>query len=551
MTGFVPASAAVVDDPSERAAADAAFALVPLGSYETGVFDESAAEIVAFHAESKRLFTVNAAAGIVDVLDAAKPAHPTKLAELVTAGTPSQDGSTVPVGAVANSVAVRQDGLGVIAVESVIKTEPGWLVFFDAGARNPRALGAVRVGALPDMVALGDKGRVAVVANEGEPSEDYSVDPEGSVSLVSLPRGIRVPKQSAVRTADFHAFEAAGALADGVRVFGPEVNTGFPVSANLEPEYVAIEGMTAYVTLQEANAIAVVDLQKAKVSAIWPLGAKDHGVSGQGLDPSDRDGAVNIRAVAGLQGLYMPDAIAAYEARGRSYLVTANEGDAREWGDYAEPARVKDLGSDGLAPICAGSPLAALTGDADLGRLNVTTASGLNADGTCYEDLYAFGARSFSIWDTQGRLVFDSGDLIEQITAQVLPEFFNTNHTESALEGRSDDKGPEPEGIAIGEVRGRTYAFIGLERVGGVMAFDITRPSRPVFVTYVNNRNFAVSVEEDGAETLPTAGDLGPEGLTFISASASPTRQPMLAVANEVSGTTTLFRLDLARRGGH
>lgn len=544
LAGLTPASAAIVAAPPGLSADDAPFQLVPIGTYETGVFDESAQEIVAYHPRSERLFTVNAAAGLVEVIDASDPSQPVKIADLAAAGTSSQDGSTIPDGAVANSVTVRADGLGVVAVESSTKTDPGWLVFFDAGARVPATLGAVRVGALPDMVALGDRGRVAVVANEGEPNDDFSVDPEGSVSVVQLPRRLRVPAQDAVRTADFHAFEADGALPDGVRVFGPTVNTDFPVSANVEPEYVTIVGTTAYVSVQEANAIAVVDLKRARVKEVWPLGYKDHGLPGQGLDPSDRDGGIAIREVAGLRGLYMPDAIASYSSRGRDYLVTANEGDAREWGDYAEPARVADLGTDGLAPICADSPLAGQTGVADLGRLNVTTASGLAADGSCYEDLYAFGARSFSIWDTRGRLVFDSGDAFEQITAQALPEFFNSNHSESNFEGRSDDKGPEPEGVAIGEVRGRTYAFVGLERVGGVMVFDITSPKRSSFVTYLNNRDFAISVEDDGVETLAAAGDLGPEGLTFIAAGGSPTGRPMLAVANEVSGTTTLFELD-------
>ncbi len=348
-------------------------------------------------------------------------------------------------------------------------------MFFAAGAKNLGPIGAVRVGALPDMVALGERGLVAVVANEGEPSDGFSVDPEGSIPVVRLP--------------------------SRVRVFGPTVNAQFPVSANLEPEYVTTVGATAYLTLQEANAIAVVDLQRAKVSRILPLGYKDYGVAGQGLDSSDRDRAINIRTVAGLRGLYMPDSIGSYTSRGDSYLVTANEGDAREWGDYVEAARVKDLGKNGVAPRCAGSPFAPLTGDADLGRLNVTTASGLRADGSCYARLYTFGTRSFSIWDT---------------------------------------------GVAIGEIRGRTYAFIGLERIGGVIVFDITRPSKAAFVTYLNNRDFAVSVADDGAQTLPAAGDLGPEGLTFIPAKSSPNREPMLAVANEVSGTTTLFGIDLA-----
>ncbi|WP_265522988.1 choice-of-anchor I family protein [Oerskovia flava] len=544
-TATLPAAAGIVDDPVSDSAEDAALSLSPLGTFESGVFDESAAEIVAHHAASQRLFVVNAAQGAVQVLDIADPTQPVLLHTLDTTGVSSADGTTVPAGAVANSVAVRPDGLGIVAVQSDVKTDDGWLVLFDA-ADDGATLGAVRVGALPDMVTVTPDGRRAVVANEGEPDDDYTVDPEGSVSVVDLPGTVAVPGQDAVRTATFHAFEEGGSatLPDEVRIFAGLEDAERPVSANLEPEYVVVDASstTAYVVLQENNATAVVDLDAAQVTEIWPLGAKDHSLPGNGMDPSDRDGRIDIRPVP-VKGLYMPDGMNAYVADGETYLVTANEGDAREWGDYAEPARVKDLGKGGLAPVCTDSPAAGLRGDADLGRLNVSTASGLAADGSCYEELYAFGARSFSIWTTAGERVFDSGDDFEQITAAVAPEAFNSNHSATNLEGRSDDKGPEPENLAIGEVDGRTYAFIGFERVGGVIVYDITTPDDARYVTYVNNRDLSVSVEDadDQDAALAQAGDLGPEGLAFIPGADSPTGTPLLAVASEVSGTTTLF----------
>ncbi|MGG5753619.1 choice-of-anchor I family protein [Zafaria sp. Z1313] len=525
-----PAHAGIVPEPIAYPAS-APLTLTPVGSYETGVFDASAAEIVTYHAGTQRLFVVNAQAGLVEVLDVSDPAAPAKLFEIAADG-------------VANSVAVRADGLGVIAFEAVPKTAPGSLVFFDATASAPSVLGSVQVGALPDMVALSADGSYAVVANEGEPADDFSVDPEGSIGVVRLPSALAAPSQSDVRTADFHAFEAGGAktLPEDVRVFGPAPHGDeLPVSRNLEPEYIAIDGGTAYAALQEANAVAVVDLASATVTDIWPLGFKDHGAPGQGIDPSDRDGGFDIRTFEGLKGVYMPDGLNAYQAGGQTYLVTANEGDAREWGDYVEPSRVKDLGKGGLAPVCADSPLAALTGDADLGRLNVTTADGLDAAGECYEELYSFGSRSFSIWTTDGTQVFDSGDEFERITHAANPEFFNSNHTESNLEGRSDDKGPEPENLAIGQVGDKTYAFIGFERVGGVAVYDITVPAAAEFVSYVNNRNFAESVEAGGS--LAAAGDLGAEGLAFTPAADAPGGVPLLAVGNEVSGTTTLFEV--------
>ncbi len=524
-------------------APDATVSLDVLGTFGTGVFDESAAEIVAFHAATDRTFVVNAQSGAIDVLDASDPTAPTKVDTIV-----ASDAAGIDEGAVANSLAIRPDGLIVAAIEAPTKTDAGWLLFADAATLE--ILGTVEVGALPDMVTVTKDGTRAVVANEGEPADDFTVDPEGSVGVVDLPSGLAAPAQAAVRTATFHDFEADGSktLDPAVRVFGPAPEAGNPVSRNLEPEYVAVEadGSTAYVALQEANAVAVVDLATATVSQIWPLGTQDHSAPGQGLDPSDRDGGVNIGTWP-VKGLYMPDGINAYQAKGATYLVTANEGDAREWGDYVEPARVKDLGKKGVPAICAGSPLGDVTGDAALGRLNVSTASGLNEAGTCFDELYSFGSRSFSIWTTDGTQVFDSGDDFEQTVARVVPEYFNSNHSESNLEGRSDDKGPEPENLTIGTVGDRTYAFIGLERVGGVMVYDITDPQDAAYVTYVNHRDFAVSAEDgiedasDPAAFLASAGDLGPEGLTFVGAADSPTGEPLVIVGNEVSGSTTFF----------
>lgn len=540
LTPLTTASAAIVSEPITDSAPGAALALTPIGTHETGVFDESAAEIVQSYRD--RLYVVNAQAGSVTVLDNSDPTTPVELFTIADAGT-------------ANSLAIRDDGLGVVAFESEDKTANGSLVFFDANAGDAASarLGSVTVGALPDMVTISKDGAYAVVANEGEPADDFSVDPEGSIGVVTLPKTVSAPAQSAVRIAGFGAFEAGGskALPADVRVFGPDVAapdqgdkplSANRVSRNLEPEYITVDGTTAYAALQEANAIAVVDLAKAEVTKVVPLGFKDHGATGNGLDASDKDGAINIATYAGLKGVYMPDGIQSYSAtaggKATTYLVTANEGDAREWGDYAEAVRVKDLGKKGLPAVCADSPLAAQLGDAALGRLNVTIENGLRADGSCYDELHSFGGRSFSIWGTDGSLVFDSGDQFEQILARVAPEYFNSNHTEANLEGRSDDKGPEPENLSIGTVGGRTYAFIGFERVGGVIVYDITDPKAPAYVTYVNNRDFSAAAD------APAAGDLGPEGIQFIPAHRSPSGQALLVVGNEVSGSTTVYGIE-------
>ncbi|WP_203581626.1 choice-of-anchor I family protein [Microbacterium hibisci] len=576
-TPAAAANAAIVPDPVVAYGDDPALTLSPIGTFETGAFDEGAAEIIASHGE--RLFVVNAQAGSVSVLDYGDPAAMTEEFAVASEG-------------VANSVAVRADGLGIVAFEADVKTDAGHLLFFDATAADAASavLGTVTVGALPDMVTVSPDGKYAVVANEGEPAEDFSIDPEGSVSVVKLPKKLAAPAQRDVRTADFHHYEAIqqsvppaaaaklerlqeqlrkfadsparseqlkraiaklqaafGKLAedrlpDGVRTFGPTPHgDDHPVSRNLEPEYITVDGSTAYVTLQEANAVAKVKLSNAQVTDILPLGFKDHGLEQNALDPSDRDDTVALRTYPGLKGMYMPDTIQSYAAGGRTYLVTANEGDAREWGDYSEVSRVKNLAEDGFGPVCTDSALAGSLGDADLGRLNVTIENGFDEAAGCYDELYSFGGRSFSIWSTDGTQVFDSGSQLEALTAAALPDFFNSNHSESNLEGRSDDKGPEPETVEIGEVNGRTYAFVGFERVGGIAVFDITEPAAVSYVTYVNNRDFSVSVEDGG--DLSAAGDLGPEGIEFIPAAQSTTGTPLLAVGNEVSGTTTLFQI--------
>jgi hypothetical protein len=538
------AHAAPVPDPITYSAEGATLAMSPLGSFETGIFDESGAEIVQFHGATSRAFVVNAQAGVAQVLDLSDPTNPEHLFDLTTAGVESADGSTIPASAVANSVAVRADGLVALAVENDPKTHAGWVVFFDA-AGDGTALGAVRAGALPDMVTFTPDGSSVLVANEGEVAEDYSVDPEGSVSIIAVPAALAAPEQSDVRSARFHAYEEGGSktLPADVRIFGGIEGSSMPVSENLEPEYitVAADGRTAWVSLQEANAIGVIDIASASITDIKALGFQDFSVTP--FDASDEDGEVNITTWPVL-GMYQPDAIGSYAAGGATYIVSANEGDSRDWDGYSEVARVKDLGEDGLAPVC--DELSSLTAEEDLGRLNITTANGLDADAGCYSELYAFGSRSFSIWSADGEQVFDSGSDFERITAEALPEgAFNSSHDAVEFDNRSDDKGPEPEGLAIGTVGSRTYAFIGFERVGGVIVYDVTDPAAPVFQTYVNNRDFSIADPSESAEALSASGDLGPEGLAFVPAADSPTGEPMLLVGNEVSGTTTAFAVDV------
>ncbi len=515
--------------------------LAPIGTVAAGSFLTSAAEIAAHDPATQRLLVVNAQAAQIDVIDIANPAAPVLRDDLAI--------DVTPYGAVANSVAVYGN-LIAVAVEAADKTQPGKVVFFTTSLQF---LSAVEVGAQPDMLTFTPNGRFVLVANEGEPSDDYSADPEGSVSIIDLSAG---PAAATVRTAGFAAlngmsrealFHGSGAgRKPAVRVFGPAGT----VAQNIEPEYITIshDSKTAWVTLQENNALAIIDIASATVTSVNGLGVKDHSLASNGfgsanaLDASDRDGTpvanagrINIRNWP-VMGLFLPDAIASFKVGNQTYLVLANEGDSRDWSGYSEETRV---GSMALDPAVFPPAVAAdLKKSSNLGRLKATTAQGDTGGNSIYKEIYTFGARSFSIRSTTGALLWDSGDQFEQITAAQNPAFFNSNHQVNKFDDRSDDKGPEPEGITVGKAFGRTYAFIGLERIGGVMVYDVTSPTAPAFVQYVNNRDFTQ------APNTTAAGDLGPEGVLFIDAERSPNGKPLVVICNEVSGTTTIFEIN-------
>jgi hypothetical protein len=936
--------------------------LTPVGSYASGKFDEAAAEIVAHDPATQNLFVVNAQSAEVDVLSITNPATPLKVGSI----------DVKPYGGIANSVAVR-DGIIAVAVENQVKTSPGKVVFFD---RNLNFLSQVTVGALPDMLTFTPNGRFVLVANEGEPNSDYSIDPEGSVSIIDMKGGAQNLTDAQVKTASFAPFNNV-ALDPAIRIFGLNNPT---VAQDLEPEYLTVspDSKTAWVTLQENNALAIIDIPSATVKKLVPLGYKDHaavaaattlynfapaqlpsigttlagqeiplggfsGLAFEGIDPvtgrykfaahtdrgpnaeptgilrpfllpqfapevvrfeldrqtgaltlteriqlkdatgelltglpntalsananqpyndevpvdllgnvlpldplgadlegivflpdgsfwmcdeyrpalyhfdatgtlirrvvpigtaaaagqpdgtfgeehlpavlaqrrqnrgfeaialdngrlyafvqsplrnpvsasngalngnrnvrlvefnptnntsrqfiyvmdnpnlgggdnsradkigdaqslgngeflvierdddkiqsdafatiekkvyqfnlagataltaaqstnvvgstgktvdqltvaemvangirpvekqlfvdlnvagynqtekveglavidpytiavvndndfgvaqitvnpdgtftrnyipeplqlgiidvrhnaldaSDRDNKINIRPWP-IKGLFMPDTIASYQVGPKTFLVTANEGDAREYITNDVPVFVEAvrLGSSSVVLDTNKFPNAAvLKNNANLGRLNITSASGRNPGTGVYEEIVAFGARSFSIWDEAGRQVFDSGDDFERLTARIFPDHFNASNSNNDFDNRSDDKGPEPEGVVVGKAFGQDYAFIGLERIGGVVVYDISNPHAPRFVDFVNNRDLTQDVslvinegtEDEEELSNPAAGDLGPEGLLFIKADDSPNGKPLLVIGNEISGTTTVFEIN-------
>ena len=597
--------------------------LEKIGSYQSGIFLQSAAEITAFDPVTKRGFVVNAQKGALDVLDMSNPSAPRMVASL--------DATKLSLGAGAsiNSVAVH-GGLVAAAVQASVKTDKGMVVIYDADKLS--VIAEVPVGALPDMLTFTPDGKTLLVANEGEPSDDYQIDPEGSISVID----VSTPTKPVARTADFKAFntQKAQLLAKGVRIFGPTADGQgtADVANDLESEYIAVapDGKTAWVTLQENNALAIVDIASASVTDVVALGYKDHGAAGNELDFADSDGKnsiINITAAPNVYGMYQPDSIAAYQAAdGATYLVTANEGDARAWGEgnaayfgtaadkatgtaaaagdvtkgFVEEWRIKHLvhkegflrraGDDlpaHLAQLGNGAYLnptsfswcgavasdpKSCRDDDKLGRLKISWTMGYKTDATgaplkdskgylTYDKLYAYGGRSISIWDAKGQQVWDSGAAIEKFLAS--PEcklgakrdiacatYFNTGHDETAqLDARSSAKGPEPEGLTVGQIGDKTFVFVGLERMGGILVFDITDPKAPKQIDYLNTRENWTAVFSSKSPLVGTAlsdaGDLGPEGLHFISAKHSPNGKPLLMVGNEVSGTTAIYQLNL------
>lgn len=514
-----------------------------------GATSATTSEIPAYDPASKRLYVV--AGSVVDIYTITETGALTAVGQLSPGFVPAS-GTAAP-----NSVAIKN---GIVAVAYEVKDvasgthQPGKVGFYQAS--NGAFLSSADVGYLPDMLTFTADGLKVLVANEGEPNEDYSVDPEGSVSIIDLSSGVANATAQQVGFSAYNSQDIA-LKSQGVRIFGRlKDGTASTVAQDLEPEYIAVspDGLTAAITLQENNAVAILDLATATISSIKPLGYKNHSLAGQGLDASDRDvngtsaggGKINI-ANWPVFGMFQPDGIASFSAGGTSYYITANEGDSRvrpattgpfgsEGSLFNEESRVSTLSLDPSVFPNASS----VKRPENLGRLLVTNRLGdTDGDGD-YDALYAFGARSFSIWDSNFNLVFDSGDQLEQVTAKFNPLGFNSDGAltnapsnpsasigaVASFDARSDNKGPEPEGIAVATLDGRTYAFIGLERVGDVVVYDITNPASPEFKQYVN-------INEDVAL----------EGLIVVSAADSPTGSALLIGANEVSKTVSVFKL--------
>lgn len=408
------------------------------------------------------------------------------------------------------------------AVQEADPAKPGKIVVLDY---EGNLIHTYESGVQPDMVTFTSDGRYILSADEGEPRAD--VDPEGSVTIVdTLTNEVAKIRFNQPERIDDNVHVRGLPNADG-QIMGKGSKSD--AVHDLEPEFISLskDEKTAYVALQENNAIAVIDIATKTVTGVHGLGYKSFNEAGNELDLI-KDGKIQFENVP-FYGMYMPDGIAAYEVNGQTYLLSANEGDATGWSDRTNESKIKDM----KAMLAQDSEAAIFLADKGTVYDKVEVASDMGADG-----LYLYGARSFSIWKAQDMsLVYDSGSDFEKITAERLPEVFNTSNDKKELDSRSAKKGPEPEYVTVGQVGDKTLAFIGLERIGGVMTYDVTNPMGPVFLNYINTRDFDAGIASDSA----------PEGLEFIGAEDSPTGRPLLLVANEVSGTVAVLELKVSK----
>ncbi|WP_353149412.1 choice-of-anchor I family protein [Chryseobacterium sp.] len=488
-----------------------------IGSFDPSGTSNSSTEIVVHDPATQRLFTISSLTDVFDIIDFSNPTTPSVVGTV----------NMAPYGGI-TSIAVKN---GIIAAASP-NTDPqqnGSVVFFDI---NGNFLKQVTVGALPDMVTFTPDGTKVVTANEGEPNDAYTVDPEGTISIIDISGGIANLTQSNVTTLNFNSFDSqlAALTATGLR----KVRTNNTLSQDLEPEYVTIseDSQKAWVTLQENNAIAEINLAAKTITNIWGLGKKDMSLPGNGFDASDNNGEVLI-ANWPVKSYYIPDAVQNYKVGNTRYIVTANEGDEKDLPGYSERTTV-GANTYTLDPVLFPQS-EILKASHNLGRFRVSTATGNTDADPEFEEIAALGARSFSIFnaDTQ-QIVYDSGDQFERYITANHPLIFNADNESNTVKSRSRAKGPEPEGVTLGTINNQTYAFITLERTGGVMVYNITDPNHPVFTDYKHSRS-----------TSAYGGDNGPEGIIYIAPENTTTNKGYVIVANEISGTLSMYEVTM------
>lgn len=515
ISGDSNATVYIVDNDKPAPVPSNQISLNYIGSFDPSGNNNSSTEIVVHDPSTQRLFTISSITDVFDIINFSNPNTPTVVNTI----------NMAPYGGI-TSITVK-NGIIAAASPNANPQQNGSVVFFDI---NGNFLKQVTVGALPDMVTFSPDGTKVITANEGEPNDAYTVDPEGTISIIDISGGINNLSQSNVTTLNFNAFDSqvATLAATGLR----KVRTNNTLSQDLEPEYVTIsaDSQKAWVTLQENNAVAEINLATKTITSIWGLGKKDMSLPGNGFDASDNNGEVLI-ANWPVKAYYMPDAVQNFKTGGTNYVITANEGDEKDLSGFSERTTVGANNYTLDATLFPQSSI--LKASYNLGRFRVSNATG-NTDGDAeFEEIAALGARSFSIFNADTKqIVYDSGDRFERYLAANHPLIFNADNESNGAKNRSRAKGPEPEGVALGAINGQTYAFVTLERTGGVMVYNVTDPNNPTFTDYKNSRM-----------TSAYGGDNGPEGIIYIAPENTTTGKGYVVIANEISGTLSMYEI--------
>lgn len=510
-----------------------------IAGYSVGMQNEDGgvAEIVKYNSDNNKTYVINGEQNTIDIVDMSelKDENGQTLKKYKTidiAKIVNEDG--FEYGDVTSIDINTSKKIVAVSVQEKDYKKQGKIVVLDYEGNK---IDIFKSGIQPDCLKISKDGKYIITADEGEPREGITGegwDPEGSITIVDY----ETKEVKSVK------FDDSSKIDNDVHIRNKE---GGAV-VDLEPEYIAVsDDNIAYVTLQENNSVATIDISSRKVLSVKSLGLKDFSKKGNEIDAA-RDGKIDIKNLP-IKGLYMPDTIDYVNIDGKGYLLTANEGDATEWGkgdfEFCNVSSFSKFFEDRQLNINDNTFLEMNKKEADeafeqmkketyidskgvekpsYGKLEVLTDMGDDA-------IYILGGRSFSIWEADTmNLVYDSGSDFEDITAKRIPEYFNCSNDDLELDKRSSKKGPEPEALEIGKIGNDIYAFIGLERTGGFMMYNITNPVESTFIDYFTTRDFSSDI----------SGDVAPEGMDFISEGISITKKPMLIVGNEVSGTLSI-----------
>ncbi|QHW31578.1 hypothetical protein GZH47_12500 [Paenibacillus rhizovicinus] len=512
--------------------------ITKLGSFIAGTpnADGGVAEIVKYNTDNHKFYSVNGSSdpATLDIVSLDANGVPIQQANKINIEQTIAD--HVPNFAYGDFTSVDIDtkhDLVYAAIQESDYTKNGIILVFDYDGNFVKYYEA---GVQPDMVKVTKDGSYVLTADEAEGRS--TVDPEGSVTIVdtvnNTVKHVKFDNPSVIDD----AVHLRGLATNGV-ITGPATSKDAAVY-DLEPEYIALSAdeATAYVSLQEGNAIGTINIAQGTVTSVKGLGYKDLNDPANSLDLV-KDNAIKFENVP-FKGMYMPDGIDTYTVDGNTYLFTANEGDSTDWPGARTNVSTIGAMKGSLTPGSAAATfLANNTVNGKTPYDGVEVPSDMGPDG-----IYLYGARSFSVWNPATmEQIYDSHNDFEKITAQRLPAYFNSNHADVSFDKRSPKKGPEPEYVKVGKVGNKAFAFIGLERISGIMTYDVTDPTKPVFANYINTRDFTAA----GAGSLPPQTDTGPEGIDFIPASASPTGLPLILVANEVGGTVTVLQMNVTK----